>query len=176
MGQSPRQLLAFNLSLLLVAIAAGALGKALDGPALQQQHSVWPALRGIEGSTSDVFYVFGANVRVVATLLFGACTFGLLTAVVLAWNGYALGAGIVELSLRAPEHVLVVMQYVPLEFAAFVLASAGSMSLAFRIGACLFAGERIAFKGPVLAHVAAVCMLAVAAAIEARAGRLIANP
>lgn len=173
-AKSPILLGGLNLALLVAAVTAGAIGRALDVPA-GQGSVVWPRLEGIDGSVRDVVHILGANLRVVATMTFGACTFGMLPAAVLVWNGYSLGVGLVDLSLSAPEHLPVVMTYAPLEFLALALASAGSMSLSFRIAACLFAGEPIAVKGPLLAQTVAVAMLVAAAVIEAHAGRYIGN-
>ena len=120
-------------------------------------------------------HILGGNLRVVATLLAGACTLGLLTLLNLLWNAFGLGFGLSTLARGTPAAIPLALRYVPLEFSAFVLAASAAEHLSFMVLRCLAAGESPRFRPATIALVMAAGMLVAAAMIEADVARLVAD-
>lgn len=116
--------------------------------------------------------ILTGNVRVVATLVGGACTLGLFTLLELLWNAFVLGFGLSALDRGTPEAMRLVIHYVPLEFSAFVLAASAAQHLSFTVLRCLAAGETPRFTPAMLGLVAALGLLVAAAILEADVARL----
>lgn len=168
------RLVALNGLLIVLSCGAGwvvASGTAVDAALIGRQDV--PDQK--ESSLGDARVVFAANLRVVAALLVGACTFGVLPILVLVWNGYVLGLGLSSLAVSAPATLPFVMMYVPLEFFAIAVASAASMDLSFRIMVSFLSTGPPLLRVPASALVAAVVMLGAAAAIEVVAMRAISR-
>jgi uncharacterized membrane protein SpoIIM required for sporulation len=121
------------------------------------------------GVVTGFLHVFGGNLRVVATLLLGSCTFGVLAVVVLLWNGYNLGYGLRGLPHDARSLVLI---YVPLEFLAVGVAAAASLGLSYRIAMCLLFGASIRVRSLLLILLVSVTLFGAAAALEVFAARV----
>lgn len=170
LGQSWSSLLLLNTTLLTVSILAGAWFSPA-GPQLEPAEAVV----GDAGSARGVFaQVLATNVQVVALLMVGAATLGLLSASIIIWNGYQLGLGLTPLFSSEPHQACLLMRYVPIEFLALVLAAAASMKLSCEIVGALFAAGPVSLRAPALAVAAALVLLVAAAAIEAHVGLLIA--
>ncbi len=119
-------------------------------------------------------HILSGNLRVVATLLAGACTLGLFTLLDLLWNAFVLGFGLSTLARGTPAVMPLVIRYVPLEFSAFVLAASAAEHLSFMVLRCLAAGETPRFRSVIVAFAVAIGMLVAAAIIEADVMRLVA--
>ena len=118
--------------------------------------------------------ILGGNLRVVATLLGGACTLGLFTLLELLWNAFGLGFGLSALARGTPAVLPLVIRYVPLEFSAFVLTASAAEHLSFMVLRCLATGGTPRFASAALTLAMALGMLVVAAIIEARVTQLVA--
>ena len=116
---------------------------------------------------TDVTIILEGNLRVIATLLLGACTLGLLSVAVVAWNGFGLGVGLAALAHESPEVVYLLLRYLPLEFSAIVLASAASMSLSRWIVMVLTAMDGATLRPAAALLTSSLALIALAAVIEA---------
>ena len=155
-----------NALVLVTAIGAGWVSGTVSGSTPAMSLGV-AAPSESHDFTQDVAHIIEGNLRVVASLLIGACTGGILTLAVLVWNGYYLGFGLAMLSRNAFEDIHLLMRYLPFEFAALGLASAASMSLSMTLGLLLFDNERTSMRGAVWMVTASMCLLVIAAVIEA---------
>lgn len=159
------RLVAFNTGLLVAAIGAGWLVSASRGLVINPH--------GLPGSLdhgrllADAAYVFTMNLRVLGTLLAGACTLGLLTAGQLAWLGYSLGYGLSAISRGSRGTIPLVLRYLPFEFLAFILTASVAQGAAWMTVRCLAARETVQPARAAVLLAAAILLLAVAAAVEA---------
>ena len=119
-------------------------------------------------------HILSGNLRVVATLLAGACTLGLFTMLELVWIAVGLGFGLSALARGTPEAIPLVIRYVPLEFSAFVLAASAAEHLSFMVLRCLAAGEAPRVTSVTVVLAVALGMLVAAAIIEAHVKQLVA--
>ena len=117
--------------------------------------------------------ILSGNLRVVASLLGGACTLGLFTLLELLWNAFGLGFGLSALARGTPAAIPLVLRYVPLEFSAFVLTASAAEHLSFMVLRCLATGGTPRFTSATLALATALGMLCAAAIIEARVTQLV---
>ena len=137
----------------------------------------------VDGATNDTagdmrrqtVHILDGNVRVMATLLAGACTLGICTLLELLWNAFVLGFGLSALARGTPAAIPLVIRYVPLEFSAFVLTASAAEHLSFMVLRCLVAGEPPRFASATVALAVALGMLVAAAIIEAHVLRLVAG-
>lgn len=171
-GESWPSLLFLNTALLAVSIVAG----AWFGPVEPQPPRVETLLTPDPVSGPGMFaHVLATNAQVVALLVAGAATLGLLSASIVIWNGYQLGLGLTPLFSSEPQQAWLLMRYVPIEFLALILAAAASMKLSWEIAGALFAQGSVTLRTPVLALAAAFVLLIAAAVIEAHVGLRIAK-
>ena len=126
------------------------------------------------GLVSGAVFVFSRNMIVVGALLLGVCTFGPLTVMTVAWNGYQLGFGFGTLQLASPERAMWVGLYVPIEFGALLIASSAALELSRQLWLTLFHGRDFRPRVGTALALSAV-MLAIAAVVEALAARAIAR-
>lgn len=161
-------LVAVNAALLAGAVLAGACAaRSADAEALPAR---------VPGTEEAVFApVMYANGKVIALMVLGTVSLGMLSALLVAWNGVHLGAGLAALFEAQPAVAWLVMWYVPIEFGALVVASAASMEMSYQIVRTLFARRAGSFTAPVMAFVGAGVLLLIAAAIESRVGLWIAE-
>jgi len=119
--------------------------------------------------------ILAGNLRVVATLLAGVCTLGLLTLWTLLSNAFVLGFGfgLSALARGVPEAIPLAARYVLLEFSAFVVAASVAEHLSFMVLRYLATGTQPRFKADLVGLATAVAMLVVAAIVEADVTRLI---
>lgn len=158
----------------LVLAGAIACGLSFSDPPAAGPAAVTAAPTRTPGLLSGAAFVFSRNLMVVGALLLGACTFGLLTVMTVAWNGYQLGFGFGSLHLASPERAMWVGLYVPIEFGALLIASSAALELSRHLWLTLFHGRDFRPRvGTALALSAA--MLAIAAVVEAIAARAIAR-
>ena len=167
-------LVAFNATLVALAVCVGWHASSVRNA----QFEVRPASLANDAAADmrrHALHILGGNLRVVATLLAGACTLGLLTLVDLLWNAFVLGFGLSALARGTPAAIPLVIRYVPLEFSAFVLAAGAAEHLSFMVLRCLAAGESPRFMPATIALVMALGMLVAAAIIEADVVRIVAD-
>ncbi len=170
-ARSPARLMALNVIVMVAAIGTGWVSGTAS-PSIRRTNV--PAAAGESHDfAQDAAHIIQGNLRVVATLLIGACTGGLLTVAVLVWNGYQLGFGLAVLTRSAFEDLHLLMRYLPFEFAGLWLASSASMSLSMTIGLLLFAGERTSPRSAMWMVTASLCLLVIAGLIEAGVKRQI---
>jgi uncharacterized membrane protein SpoIIM required for sporulation len=117
--------------------------------------------------------ILAGNLRVMATLLAGVCTLGLLTLWTLLSNAFVLGFGLSALARGMPEAMPLAARYVLLEFSAFVVAASVAEHLSFTVLRYLAIGTPPRFKADLVGLATAVAMLVVAAIVEADVTRLI---
>ena len=133
------------------------------------------------GFLYDVGVILGANGTVLALAFLGAVTCGLLGLLVVMWNGFNLGYGFAGVVKVAPSDALALLRYLPLEFAAIVLASSAGMLVARSCGEALFEirgwrsrSHRLAVAALFFA-IAALVLIVLAAVMEAKVrGELLA--
>ncbi len=166
-------LVACNAALVSLAVCVG--WHAASARHLQLEVQPDRATHDTAGnSRRQALHILGGNLRVVATLLVGACTLGLFTLLELLWNAFGLGFGLSALARGSPEAIQLVIRYVPLEFSGFVLAASAAEHLSFMVLRCLAAGETPRFTPAAVALAVALGMLVAAAIIEADVTRLVA--
>lgn len=112
-------------------------------------------------------YIASQNLKVLAIIVCGAVSFGLLSVVALAWNGYVLGFGLAVLWSVAPDGLSLLARYVPLEFGAFVLGSAAAHVTCLRAVRALVLSEPVTLIPAAALVVIAVVLIVAAALIEA---------
>jgi uncharacterized membrane protein SpoIIM required for sporulation len=162
-------LLAANAVLLAGAVTAGVWGAPSVGSGIQ------PAR--VPGTEAAVFVpVILANGKVLALMMLGTVSLGLLSALLVVWNGIHLGAGLAPLFEAQPAVAWLVMRYVPIEFSALIVASAASMEMSYQVVRSLFARREGSFAPPMLAFAGAAVLLLIAAAIESQVASRIAAP
>ena len=168
-------LVAFNAGLVSLAVCAGWHASSVRNGQFEVRLD-----RAANDPAGDMrrhtLHILGGNLRVVATLLAGACTLGLFTLLELVWNAFVLGFGLSALARGTPVAIPLVIRYVPLEFSAFVLAAGAAEHLSFMVLRCLAAGETPRFTSSAVALAMALGMLVAAAIIEADVTRLVAMP
>ena len=166
-------IVAFNAGCVLLAVCAGWQVSSMQNGQLEVAQD-----RVASDPAGDMrrhaLHILGGNLRVVATLLAGACTLGLFTLLNLGWNAFVLGFGLSALARGTPAAIPLVFRYVPLEFLAFVLAAGAAEHLSFTVLRCLWAGETPRFTSFAVALALALGMLSAAAVIEADVTRLVA--
>ena len=132
--------------------------------------------RGIElpvdrpsAAAADIYWFLVVNnSRVLLSLVAGALTLGIYSALVLMWNGYFLGVGLASLRRAAPDLLPIAAPHVSLEFTALLLgASAGWVLLGDCIN-CLAHNRPVRIRGVAAAVAAAFLLLLVAAWFEVR--------
>ncbi|MCL4848577.1 MAG: stage II sporulation protein M [Acidobacteria bacterium] len=170
----------FSLRRLIVMNGAVVVFSAMTGAVVAQAGSAaWaapPASSFADGDAGrlghDWWRIFSGNGSLAAAMVVGgALSLGAFSVVHLCWNGYILGYGLTSILHQSPEAIARLATYVPIEFLAFVLATAASQ----RLAALLVCAS--ARRGPRrLAPVAAVLgtslvLLAVAALVEADVAR-----
>lgn len=121
-------------------------------------------------------HIFRGNFRVVVGMLAGVCTLSGLTLFTLLWNGYSLGLGLVALALTTAGAIPLVLQYVLLEFFAFVLVASVAEHLTVAVLRCLAANEPVRPAAALLTLAVAILLLGVAAVIEADVTLLLRQP
>ncbi len=166
-------LVAFNATLVSLAVCVGWHLSRVRHPQLEVRVA-WAAHDTAGDIRRHALHILRGNLRVVATLLAGACTLGLFTLLELLWNAVGLGFGLSTVARGTPEAIPLVIRYVPLEFSAFVLAASAAEHLSFMVLRCLAAGEAPRFTSVTVALAAAVGMLVAAAIIEANVIQLVA--
>ena len=167
-------LVAVNATLVALAVCVGWHASGVGNG--QFEVRLDSAANDTAGDTRrHTLYILGGNLRVVATLLAGACTLGLFTLLDLLWNAFVLGFGLSALTRGTPEAIPLVIRYVPFEFSAFVLTAGAAEHLSFTVLRCLAAGEPPRFTSAAIALVMALGMLVAAAIIEADVTRLVAT-
>lgn len=170
-----RQLCAVNVVMLALSAGAGWSVASSRGAAVEVARSSSGAAGGSD-VMDDARVIFVANVRVAALLVLGACTLGVLTVAVFLWNGYLLGFGLAALYGTQPGNLLYVLAYAPVEFAAFTLASAGSMHLAVRVMRALIAREPLSLRSSTAAFALSLLLLAIGAGIESCLKARVSHP
>ena len=128
-----------------------------------------------ENVRQQALAILSGNLRVVATLVAGACTLGLFTLLELLWISVGLGFGLSALARGTPDAIPLVIRYVPLEFLAFVLAARAAEHLSFMVLRCLASGEAPRFTAVTVTLAVAFGMLVVAAIVEAGVTQLVAG-
>lgn len=159
------RLVVFNTGLLVAAIGAGWLASASRGVV-----TPFALLRGSGDHgrfLADAAHILTTNLRVLGSLLAGACTLGLLTVAQLAWLGFSLGYGLAAISRGSTGTIPLVLSYLPSEFLAFILTASVAQGAAWMTLRCLAARERVRPAGAVVLLAAAILLLVVAAALEA---------
>lgn len=160
------RLVAVNIALLAAAIVVGWLVSASRGAVVSPRELLTGS--GNEGRfLADAGYILTMNLRVIGTLLVGACTLGLLTLAQVAWLGYSLGYGLSALSRGGEGTIPLVLRYVPFEFLAFVLTASVAQGAVWMTIRCLTARERPKPAGTIVLLATAILLLVVAAALEA---------
>ena len=155
--------LAFGVGWFAAGIEGGRLGLD-EGPPEPANASV----------LADGLDIVAANLRAVAVMVLGAvCTGGVFAHAVLVWNGYGLGSGLSALSRGAPEVVDLALRYVPLEFAALVLAATAAQGLAAAALRSLWGDQPLRIRGVPTTFAAAFVLLVSAAFIEADVKQLL---
>ena len=164
---SALRLIGFNVGIMALAIVAGWLSAGMyQQPAGSELPLAEPI--GAADFGRDVAFILRANFRVIGTVLLGAGTLGLLSLLAVVWNGYGLGLGLALLWDRSPELVFVLMRYLPLEFGAIVLASAGAMALArCVVGVLMLDGAVPSMKGAGRMVLSSLVLMLIAAFLEA---------
>ena len=165
-SRSATRLVAVNALVLAASLGAGwAVGTASAGANGGNvfQHTAGES----QDALTDVTIILEGNLRVIATLLLGACTLGLLSVAAVAWNGFGLGVGLAVLARESPEVVYLLLRYLPFEFSAFVLASAASMSLSRWIVMVLGAIDGATLRPAASLLASSLTLIALAAVIEA---------
>lgn len=154
-------LVAANAALLAAAVTAGACAaRSADPGALPVR---------VPGTEEAVFGpVVYANGKVMALMMLGTVSLGMLSALLVVWNGVHLGAGLAALFDTHPAVAWLVMRYVPIEFGALVVASAASMEMSYQVVRTIFARQSGSFTAPVMTFVGAGVLLLLAAVIESR--------
>ena len=162
------ELVAVNAALLAAAVAAGAY-------AAQAAHPAAAPVR-VPGTDDAVFWpVIYANGKVMALMMLGTVSLGMLSALLVVWNGLHLGAGLAALFETQPAVAWLVMRYVPIEFGALIIASAASMEMSHQVVRTLFTRRVGSFTPPVIAFGCAGVLLLIAAAIESHVASRIAT-
>ena len=167
-------LVAFNTALVSLAVCVGWHASSVRNG--QFEARVDSATHDTAGDVRrHAVHILDGNLRVVATLLAGACTLGLCTLLVLLWNAFVLGFGLSALARGTPAAIPLAISYVPLEFSAFVLTASAAEHLSFMVLRCLASGEPPRFTSAAVALAVALGMLVAAAIIEANVMRLVAG-
>ena len=165
-------LVAYNAALVSLAVCVGWHASSVGNAQFEVRQD-----RAAHDTAGDIrrhtLQILGGNLRVIATLLAGACTLGLLTLLDLLWNAFVLGFGLSALARGTPAPIPLAIRYVPLEFSAFVLAASAAEHLSFMVLRCLAVGERPRFISVFLALAVAVGLLVAAAVIEADVTQLV---
>jgi len=167
-------LVAYNAALVSLAVCVGWHASSVRSPHFEVRldRAAHDTPRDIRRQT---LHILGGNLRVVATLLAGACTLGLFTLLDLLWNAFVLGFGLSTLARGTPAAIPLAFRYVPLEFSALVLAASAAEHLSFMVLRCLAAGETPRFTSVGVALAVALGMLVAAAVIEADVMQLVAG-
>lgn len=149
LAMSPKHVVAFNFTLMGVAITVGwiaAQAATVPGDLLSSMSGT--------GDEADVFrdlsFILKANLGVILIALLGAVTMGLLSGLVVVWNGYHLGFGLALVVDSTPERALALMRYLPFEFVAITMASAAGMLLSRYVVGELFEGSHESTLGRLL--------------------------
>lgn len=160
-----RRLVLFNLALLLCAATVG--WTVSSSRAVVAVPRALPLSETDGRFIGDAVYVLTMNLRVVGTLLVGACTLGLLTVGQLVWLGFSLGHGLSALSRGPAGTIPLVMRYIPFEFLAFVLTASVAQRVAWMTVRSLAVRERVQPGGAAALLGVAILLLVLAAAVEA---------
>jgi uncharacterized membrane protein SpoIIM required for sporulation len=150
-----------------VAVLGLSVGSGWVAHAIRPNVAVPAVVRSVPDALSQgdrAVYIASQNLKLLALVVCGAVSFGLLSVVALAWNGYVLGFGLATVWSVAPESLALLARYVPLEFGAFVLGSTAAHVLCLRVVRALFLSEPVALT-PAVALVFMACGLIVAAAV-----------
>jgi uncharacterized membrane protein SpoIIM required for sporulation len=163
-----------NTGVVVLAVCVGWYSSSVQqGHFDVRPHNVADTRPGVtEGHAATIL---SGNLRVVASLLAGACTLGLMTIRDLFWNAFVFGFGLSALMRSAPELLPQVLRYAPLEFSAFVLAASAGHHLTFTVLRCLAAGDTPQINSSILVLGTALVMLVAAAVIEAGVARYVAE-
>jgi hypothetical protein len=170
----------FSLRRLVVLNGAVVVLSATTGAIVAQVTSAaWPTplvssfADGDDGRLGhDWWRIFSGNGSLAAGMVAGgALSLGAFSAVHLCWNGYILGHGLTSILHVSPEVITRLATYVPIEFLAFVLATAASQRLSVLV-VCASARRRPHDLASLAAALAAsLALLAVAALVEADVAR-----
>jgi uncharacterized membrane protein SpoIIM required for sporulation len=159
---STSTVLVWHLAVLGVSVGSGWVAHAL-----RSNVAVFEAERSVPDALSNrdrAVHIASQNLKLLTVIVCGAVSFGLLSVVALAWNGYVLGFGLATLWSVSPESLSLLATYVPLEFGAFVLGSTAAHVICLRVVRALVLSEPVTVI-PAATLVFIACGLIVAAAV-----------
>lgn len=106
----------------------------------------------------------------IAMLGLGISSVGVMPSIILALNGYGAGMMVASWFNSRPDVAMIMLQYLPLEFASMFVASCASSCLGLSVLRWSMGSERVEWKKSWIWFLVAVVLMLLAAGVEAVSG------